>query len=159
MTQRTLVLLRHAKAEHPSGYPQDIDRPLSSRGRADATAAGRWLVEAGLVPELVLCSSAVRTRETWRSAAETVGDIPVVYEPRLYLAGVLDALDLIQKTDASVSVLLVIGHNPTLSALSATLDPDGGGDGLRTAGIAVHRLTGTWESQSAPLIHSHTARA
>jgi phosphohistidine phosphatase len=158
MTRRTLVLLRHAKAEHPNGYPQDIDRPLSSRGRADAAAAGRWLVEAGLVPELVLCSSAVRTRETWRSAAETVGEIPIVYEPRLYLAGVPDALDLIQETDASVSVLLVIGHNPTLSALSATLDPDGG-DGLRTAGIAVHRLTGTWQVRSAPLTHSHTARA
>jgi hypothetical protein len=66
MTMHTLVLLRHAKAERPDRYPQDVDRPLSSRGRADAAAAGRWLADAGLVPDRVLCSPSVRTRDLCR---------------------------------------------------------------------------------------------
>jgi phosphohistidine phosphatase len=164
MSERTLVLLRHAKAEPPDGYPEDIDRPLSRRGRADAEAAGKWLVESGLVPDLVLCSAAVRTRETWQAAASVVGEVPVTYEQSLYLSGAIDALELIQETDAAVSTLLVIGHNPTMSVLSALLDRDGGisGDGLHTSGMAVHRFGDAWsalDAGGAAVREEHTARA
>src|SRR5262249_37395256 len=148
--------------ERPDRYPQDVDRPLSSRGRADAAAAGRWLADAGLVPDRVLCSPSVRTRETWQAAALALGEVPVVYESRLYLNGAKDVFALVRDTDATVSKLLVIGHNPTLSMLSRMLDPKGSTvDGLRTAGVAVHRVDGAWrgiEARSAPLTHEHTAR-
>jgi phosphohistidine phosphatase len=163
MTQRTLVLLRHAKAEPPDNYPEDFDRPLSRRGRADAEAAGKWLVKAGLVPDQVLCSAAVRTRETWQCVSAAVGEVPVTYEQSLYLSNAVEALELIQQTAASVGTLLVIGHNPTMSVLSALLDRDGGisGDGLHTSGLAVHRFDDTWgtlDAQGAPLLEEHTAR-
>jgi phosphohistidine phosphatase len=162
MTTRTLVLLRHAKAERPEGYPADIDRPLSERGRADAAAAGRWLVEAGLVPDHVLCSPSVRTRETWLSAAPIIGQISIGYERSLYSGSPAEMIELIRETGPTVAVLLVIGHNPTVSFVSMGLDPhSGAGEDLRTAGLAVHRFEGTWaelESGKAPRVAEHTAR-
>ena len=61
MPVRTLVLVRHAKAETPGEQP-DFDRALTATGRADADAAGAWLADHGLRPQLVLCSAARRTR-------------------------------------------------------------------------------------------------
>jgi phosphohistidine phosphatase len=162
MTSRTLVLLRHAKAERPDRYPRDIDRPLSARGRADAAAAGRWLADQGIFPDLVLCSPSVRTRQTWEAAGPALGDAPVVYETLLYIGGVDEALELVRQAEATVSTVLMIGHNPTLSILSAVLDPNGStGDGLHTAGLAVHRLDGGWAdfaAKSGPLTQEYTAR-
>jgi phosphohistidine phosphatase len=165
VTTRTLVLLRHAKAEDPDAYPEDIDRPLTPRGLADAAAAGQWLRDGGFVPDLVVCSAAVRTRETWKAASARLGGaIPIVYEQSLYLAGFAEALELVRQTEPTVASLLVIGHNPTVSVLSAMLDPDGGGsaEGLPTAGMAVHRFDHVWrelDAQTAPLVASHTARS
>jgi phosphohistidine phosphatase len=65
---RTLVLLRHAKADRPNGVP-DVDRPLTERGHADSALAGAWLVKHGYVPDLVLASPSRRTRQTWHSVA------------------------------------------------------------------------------------------
>ena len=85
MTVRTLVLLRHAKADNPFGMA-DADRPLTERGLRDARAAGRWLAQQAL-PELVLCSPARRTRQTWQAVAEQLPAqaVPQVrYEPTIY---------------------------------------------------------------------------
>lgn len=146
MTTRTLVLLRHGKSEHPSGVA-DFERALTERGQQDARAAGRWLSAQELVPELVICSSARRARQTWKAAAETAGGAPQVqYERDVYEAShPNDLLELIHVAPPDVGVLLLVGHNPTFEMLSAILDPTGGfPDGLRTAGIAVHQLTGNW---------------
>jgi phosphohistidine phosphatase len=148
MTVRTLVILRHAKAEPPERYEHDVDRPLNARGRRDAVAAGAWLAELG-VPDLVLCSTAVRTRETWQGVLDGLGpsdDEPVVvYERALYSGGVPEALDLVAATQPEVAHVLLIGHDPTLSLLSRLLDPAGSAsDGLSTAGIAVHQFDGAW---------------
>lgn len=176
MTQRTVVLLRHAKAERANGIP-DIDRPLTARGHADAADAGAWLAHQGYLPELVLCSPARRTRQTWHGVAlalsESASDAAaspglaggapgVRYEPAMYDAGAGDVLDLVRSAGESVCVLLLIGHNPTISQLSMLLDPaGGGGDGLRTSGIGVHRFRGAWavcEPGAAPLVAAYTAR-
>jgi phosphohistidine phosphatase len=68
MTERSIVLLRHAKAERPTGAA-DADRPLTARGHADAAAAGAWLAHGGYLPEVVICSPAKRTRQTWHDVA------------------------------------------------------------------------------------------
>ena len=60
----TLAVLRHAKAVQDPGL-DDKDRALTKRGLRDATAAGGRLREAQLIPDLVLCSTALRTRQTW----------------------------------------------------------------------------------------------
>jgi phosphohistidine phosphatase len=167
MTDRSLVILRHAKAEHPRGGRGDIDRPLSPQGHADAAAAGAWLLNKRLIPDLVLCSPAKRTRQTWHAVATALGaDVSAAttrYESRLYDGGLGELLDLIKPTPPEALAVLVIGHNPLLSMLSEMLDPVGGsGGGLRTAGLAVHQAPAPWPEWapgSAPRTHEHTARA
>ena len=158
MTERTLILLRHAKSVDPDPYPTDLERPLSPRGRRDAAAAGEWLREQGFLPDLVLCSTAVRTRETLEGLRLTAA--AVVFEHRLYLGPAHDTLDLLRTSAPDVSTLLVIGHNPTLSMLSDLLAPDALPDeGLATSGIAVHTVHGAWRKLETAVLRSHhTAR-
>lgn len=162
--ERTLVLLRHAKADRPAGVA-DPDRPLTTRGHADAAAAGAWLFRNGLRPELVICSPAKRTRQTWHGVAVALaaGEAPAVdYDQDLYDGGVAELLAQVRKADDAVRTILLIGHNPSISLLSALLDPQRqpDSDGLRTSGLAVHRAT-TWAAfgdTDAELTASHTAR-
>ena len=170
MTSRKLVLLRHAKAETP-GELLDFDRQLTERGRADAGAAGAWLAAQNVRPDLVLCSSATRTRQPWHGVAVALaqaapeGDAAEVrYEDRLYHGGRTEVVDLLRAVPESVETVVIIGHNPTLSDVSLLLRPDGGApatEGLKTAGIAVHEVDdwSTTEPGSMPLIAEHTARA
>jgi phosphohistidine phosphatase len=165
MTVRTLVLLRHAKAQHPAGVA-DIDRPLTDRGHADATAAGAWLSNHGFVPDLVICSPAKRTRQTWHGVALALTTAPEVrYDERLYSGRARDMLSAIMAIEANVATALVVGHNPTVSEVSAMLDPSADSDapdGMRTCAIAVHEITGPWSETvtgQAPVLASCTARA
>lgn len=163
MTIRTLAILRHAKADNPPGV-LDVDRPLTPRGHADATAAGAWLTNRGILPELVICSPSRRTRETWHGVALGLGAAPVVmYERSVYAGEVDDLMALVNEVDPEVSTVVLIGHNPGVSQLSARLDPSGAdADGLRTCGLAVHRSETPWSAWAdgdAPLATSHTARA
>jgi phosphohistidine phosphatase len=162
VTTRTLVLLRHAKAESPAALA-DLDRHLTDRGHADATAAGRWLSVQGYAPQLVLCSPAQRTRDTWLDVAPALSPQPEVrYDQQLYASGVGDLYELIQSVDDGVTALLMVGHNPVLSQLSLDLDEGADPQGLHTAGIAVHRFDGDWAGCTpdvAPIVASHRARA
>lgn len=173
MTNRRLVILRHAKAANPTGVA-DAERPLTDRGHADAAAAGVWLSHSGLAPDLVLCSPARRTRQTWHGVALGLTEaVPtdaeggpasptVRYEEAIYGASVRTLIATVRAAGDAETVVL-IGHNPGLSELSASLDPDKADpEGLRTAGIAVHEVTGAWTDVgpgAAPLSTSHTARA
>jgi phosphohistidine phosphatase len=164
MTHATLVLLRHAKAEPPLQYATDAERPLSTRGHSDATAAGVWLAEQGLIPDRVLCSPALRTRQTWDDVAAAIGAAApeVAYVASMYDAGAEALLRTIAQTSDDVRTLLVVGHNPILSIVSGYLDPAGGdGGSLRTAGIAVHTVEGPWSALAparAPRTRALTAR-
>ena len=164
MSARTLVLLRHAKAERPDGLP-DPDRPLTDRGHADAAAAGAWLLASDHVPDLVLCSPARRTRQTWHSVAIALGGAgspSVRYERDLYDGDADAAVHLIAAAAKEGHSILLIGHNPTISQLSVLLDSEGqaDSDGLRTSGIAVHELPDDWQAGlPAPLRSTYTARA
>lgn len=167
---RRLVIMRHAKAEQPDGV-DDVDRPLTDRGHADSGAAGAWLADSDYVPDLVLCSPAKRTRQTWHGVAIALvndggfSSPSVRYEPALYDGNAMDLLEVVHQTDPAVETILLIGHNPAVSSLSALLDPeaDQDFDGLRTAGIAVYeREGGEWvdfEPDSTPLAATHTARS
>ncbi len=166
MTTRTLVILRHAKTVQSEDLV-DIDRPLTERGHADAGMAGAWLSSHGYRPDLVLCSPARRTRQTWHGIAIALdrAEAPDVrYEQAIYLGGVPEVLGLLRSVPDGYAAVLLVGHNPTVSALSATLDPDAGrdSDGLRTCGLAVHEVDADWADTApghARLVASHTARA
>jgi len=116
----TLVLLRHAKSAWPD--VPDHERPLAGRGRRDAPAMGHWLRIAGYQPDLVLCSTARRARQTWELAQSALGTgPPAVFDRRLYQASVAEILDLIRHTEPSVRTLLVVGHDPGIPELALAL--------------------------------------
>jgi phosphohistidine phosphatase len=159
---RRLVLLRHAKSAWPD--VPDHERPLAPRGRRDAPVAGRWLRDAGYLPDQVVCSTARRARETWELVRDGLGATPPErYEREVYHASATDLLWLARHESAQVRTLLLIGHNPAMHELAVLLaghggsaPPDGGAgaDGggpyerLRvkfpTAAIAVLLAAGTW---------------
>jgi phosphohistidine phosphatase len=136
---RTVVLIRHAKAE--SGEEgSDHERQLTSAGVATARAAGAWLAAA--VPQVVAvwCSSATRARQTWEEAAPALpGDPAVDFDRALYLAGVDDVLDHLASAEAT---LVVVGHNPTLEAALGVLSPEQS-RGMRPGAVAVIEVTDT----------------
>ncbi|MFD5189722.1 SixA phosphatase family protein [Streptomyces sp. NPDC058357] len=151
-TPRRIVLLRHAKAE----WSQDSDheRPLAERGRKDAPVAGRKLVDSGIDLDLALCSTAARTRETWKLAVHEMPHRPrTVYEERLYEASLGELIALINETPDDVHDLLVIGHNPGMHAVADALSESAEGDtlarmtrgGFPTAAFAVVEFTGSWK--------------
>ncbi|MFC7260844.1 SixA phosphatase family protein [Streptomyces lutosisoli] len=127
---RRLVILRHAKSAWPTGVP-DHERPLAPRGRRDAPAAGRALAEADCLPDLALCSTAVRARQTWELAAEQWGTPPPVrFDERLYGADVPELLEAVREVPDQVLTLLLIGHNPGVEELVLELAGDGLDDAL-----------------------------
>lgn len=165
--RRTLILLRHAKAERGAQFA-DFDRPLTPRGRADAGAAGRWLARHDLRPDRVISSPARRTRQTWEAVAVGFADAdgyePVVrYEPELYHGTARDLLKLVREVPPETATLLVVGHNPIVSEASGLLDPaPGEAEWMRTCGLAVHHLAAGWAEvrpYGVPLDRRHTARA
>ncbi|MFH8803247.1 SixA phosphatase family protein [Streptomyces sp. NPDC017936] len=127
---RRLVVLRHAKSARPEGVA-DHERPLAARGGRDAPAAGRALAEADCLPDLALCSTAVRARRTWELASAQWGTPPPVrYEPRLYAADADELLEVVRETPAEVETLLLVAHNPGLRDLVLHLAGDGLDDTL-----------------------------
>ncbi|UYP18085.1 histidine phosphatase family protein [Rhodococcus sp. Z13] len=162
---RTLILLRHGK----SAYPDDVDdrdRPLSPRGRREAGLAGRW-IRANLPPvDAVLCSPATRTRKT---LAEAAVEAPVDYLESLYGADPDTLVAAIRAVPDDVHTLLVVGHEPTLSATALGLITDHGNDAAHqvaekfpTSAVAVLTVPGSWSElaprSGAELVGFHIAR-
>jgi phosphohistidine phosphatase len=138
----TLIVMRHAKAGELPGGP-DFERALRPRGERDSAAAGRWLAGHGLRPDLVLCSAARRTRQTWRRVSEELGGEPELsVERRLYQADSDDLAEIIRETGEQVAAVMYVGHNPAAAELVGLLtgsEPD-----FPTAAIAVIALPGNW---------------
>jgi phosphohistidine phosphatase len=145
--------LRHAKAaqEAPVGGG-DHERPLSPRGRRDAAALGRVLVDGGLdlgdvgLPTYVLCSTAVRTTETAERVVAALG-VTLDRRRRLYYGAPSDVLDEVRTLPDDVVSAMVVGHNPTTAELAQRLLVPGdeglsilGGHGFPTCGLALVRL-------------------
>jgi phosphohistidine phosphatase len=140
--QRQLIVMRHAKAGELPGGP-DIERALRPRGRRNASAAGHWLAERDLVPELVLCSSARRARQTWQYVgAELAGEPEVINDPRLYEAGAADLLDIFGQARTGVRSLMYVGHNPAAAEVTEILTGDA--VDFPTAAIAIIGLDVGW---------------
>jgi phosphohistidine phosphatase len=166
---KVLILFRHAKAEQVFGKP-DHERELTERGRRDAAAAGRWMHEHELGPELVLCSPSTRARQTWECAVEggACGET-VEYERAIYSGGPRGVLQAVREWGGDAQVLAVVGHNPTMAELASSLCEGNGSlqaheclaAGFPTSTVAVLRYAGPWErldTGAASLERCHTAR-
>ena len=116
-----LHLLRHAKSDRDSAI-EDHERPLSRRGREMARLVGDSLPAALGVLDLVLCSPALRTRQTAELVLAGFGPSPrVLYEDGLFLAGAAALLRRLRRLDLGSAAVLVIGHNPGLHELAVAL--------------------------------------
>lgn len=119
---RRLVLLRHAKSAWPDGV-SDYQRPLAPRGQEAASRLGHYLAAQGLLPDLLLVSPALRTRETLALVSEGL-PLPagvVVEEPRLYDASISTLLQVVRAVPAETRSLMLIGHNPSLAEMAVLL--------------------------------------
>jgi phosphohistidine phosphatase len=119
MPVKRLLLVRHAKSSWSDPDLSDHDRPLNGRGREAATTVGRHLRGSGLRPDLVLCSSATRTRQT----LERLGfdDAAVAVEDQLYGASATALLSRLRAVPGDVQTLMVIAHNPGIEDLARLL--------------------------------------
>ena len=136
-----LVLMRHANACAPAPGQTDEARELSPTGLAEAARAGAWLDAHCGRPDAILCSPAVRTRQTLRQLMVTGGDWPEpAYEPRIYEAGgqtLLELLDETMRPGDGVSRVWMIGHNPGMQQLALHFDRSDDYRGVPTAAIAL----------------------
>lgn len=120
MADRLLAVVRHAKAGEAPGHP-DIDRPLTSRGRRNAAAAGEWLRDSGVRLDAVLCSTARRARETWAEMAAALDAPEPNVERRVYDADPPTLLAVLGELPDEVGAAALVGHNPGMHALVALL--------------------------------------
>ncbi len=119
---KTIFLLRHAKSSWDDRSLADHDRPLSERGRRAAPRIGVYMRGAGCQPDLVLCSTSERTRQTLKAVLSELDVEPVVeFEEELYLAAPSAMIDLVRSVPDTVEAVLLVGHNPGTGMLAGEL--------------------------------------
>jgi phosphohistidine phosphatase len=148
---RRIDLLRHAKSSWDEPWLADHDRPLTARGRRAATRIGRYLREAGAEPELILCSTARRARDTL-ALLELAS--PASVEGELYGASANALLERFRETSDELHSLLLVGHNPGIQDVAVLLAADGSlrtelGSGFPTAALATLTFDGSWRKLRA----------
>ncbi len=159
---RQLLLLRHAKSSWDRPDLDDAARPLNARGQRAAPLMGRYISGRGLVPDLVLCSTAVRARQTLELVTaewETVGDTEtkVTMRSSLYLASAGELSSMVRRMDDEAERVMFIGHNPGMAAFARLLSEEGDPEGLKamaakfpTAALAVIDLDISSWKNTAP---------
>ena len=143
---KQLHLLRHAKSSWDEPWLADHDRPLAPRGRRAGKKLAKHLRHAGIRPDLVLCSSSKRTRETLDLIHPALGDAVVEIEEGLYAADSVQLLSRLREVPESTNSVLVIAHNPGLQDLALTLaaEPTRLPEAFPTAALASFAFDGRW---------------
>lgn len=154
----TLSLLRHAKSSSDRARIRDIERPLAPRGERTAPLMGRFIAEHHLEPDLILCSTSKRTRQTLDLILPKLTTRPeVAYDDDLYLAEPEGMLQVLRARSGTRKRVMIIGHNPGLQALALILSGAGRTADLKairakfaTAGLAVLNFTAPDWSGATP---------
>lgn len=171
MTATRIVLIRHAKTEQvgPAGLG-DHGRRLLPRGESDARAAGAWLVEQGLIPDLVLCSSAARAQQTWEfmvAGDDALSQVTVWREPAIYEASPEDLIQAFSEVPTTALTVAMVGHAPGIPSLVVELADTQRADrgalaafngGYPTMGMAVLESASGIGIASMALTTMHTVR-
>ena len=149
-----LHLLRHAKSSWDDPDLPDSERPLNKRGRRAAKTMARHMRDEGVAPQLVLCSPALRTRQTLERIEPALGKRLVQVEPSLYGAGVGVLLEHVRAVPETIDSVLVIGHNPGLQDLAVGLARPGPATQelaakFPTAALATLAFRGRWADLDA----------
>jgi len=156
-TERTLMLLRHAKAAQSAGKV-DHERDLAPRGRIDARAVGQWLSDPskGVALDLVLCSTSERTRQTADGLVAGGASLRETrFDERIYSASAESLLEVLREVPESVNAVLMIGHAPGIPVLATALGNLEAGTtqaidllskGFPTSGLAILGYKGRWSA-------------
>ena len=147
MKPKTLYLVRHAKSSWDSDAVTDHERILNKRVLHDAPMMGRRLADSGVMPELIICSSATRAQVTAQLIAAEIG-----YEERqieiisdIYGAGANGLMEIIQNLDPSLNQIMLVGHNPDITELVNRLS-NAHITNMPTCSIATLQIaSGSWE--------------
>jgi phosphohistidine phosphatase len=154
MSERTLILLRHAKSDW-SGDEADIARPLAKRGRRQAPDAGGWLAANIDSIDLAVVSPALRARSTWGLVSAGLGVPPRTrIDDRVYAASGRELLTVVRELSDDVETVVLVGHNPGIEDLVSMLT--GQWASMPTSALAVITVSGSW-STAGP--HSAVLRA
>ena len=122
---KRLAILRHAKSSWDDPTLDEFNRPLNERGWKAARRIGSEMKRRGIEFDLVLSSTAARTRETIDGVAEKYEfRAPIRFEQQLYLASEARLLALVRGLDEEVRAPLIVGHNPGLELLVSSLTSD-----------------------------------
>lgn len=144
MTERTLILIRHAKSDW-SGGEADIARPLAKRGRRQAPDAGRWLNAHIDAIDLVVVSPAERTRSTWQLVSAELDALPRSrVDDRVYAASGTELLAVVRELPDDLHTVVLVGHNPGIEELVSRLT--GESAAMPTSAIAVIAVPGSWSA-------------
>ena len=112
-----ITFLRHGKSENPKAGVSDFDRALVNRGQQNANTIGSLIVRQKILPDLILVSPAMRTKQTYEIASQSWPDIPVEFVDSLYEATANQLMYVIDERAGQSQNMLVIGHNPSLVVL------------------------------------------
>jgi phosphohistidine phosphatase len=129
---KQLFVLRHVKSSWDETGLEDHERPLAPRGRRAVKALGEHFRSEGIAPALILCSSAVRTRETLAGSG-LEGES--VIEDELYAASPGQVLERLNRLPAELRSAMVIGHNPAMQVLVLRLAASGAASELDGSGL------------------------
>ncbi|WP_460712780.1 SixA phosphatase family protein [Nocardioides dilutus] len=142
MTERTLILLRHAKSDW-SGGEADIARPLAKRGRRQAPDAGRWLAANIDRVDLAVVSPANRARSTWDLVSGVLDMSPRTrIDDRVNAASDDELLAVVRELPDDLETVVLVGHNPGLEDLILLLTGDWAP--MPTSALAVITVSGSW---------------
>ena len=165
---RTLLLMRHAKSDWPTGPGNDFERPLTDRGNKDASRIGRWIQEHDWLPDQIICSPAKRVKQTVDHLCQQIGidSRAVGYDKRIYEADQNHLLNMLKETNSLTTRLLMVGHNPSFSDLLNFLCSDSTHPSvdrsMSSAALAVIALKAPWSAldqgsgELMSLIQPHT---
>lgn len=161
---KELYLLRHAKSDWDDDSISDHERPLNKRGFRDAPAMGNLMKREGMVPDLVVSSTALRAKTTAELVTKEINRKPadIILMGSLYLASAAEILAQIRQTDESTERLLLVAHNPGITNLVNRLagNPVNSIE-MPTCGLAQFIFPGKWcdaNYASFRLIHFYTPK-
>jgi len=151
---RQIHLLRHAKSSWDDPGLPDRDRPLAERGERAAETMGVYLKSRQIRPDLVLCSSALRARQTLEAIVPSIGDAETGIEDDLYAAEADGLLERLRRIPDGIASVLLIAHNPGMQDLALELASEGERlERLRqkfpTAALATLAFDGRWDELRA----------
>ena len=141
----SLYLLRHAKSSWADVTIDDHDRPLRDKGRRRAARLAAWLEERSLGCDLVLCSTALRARQTLEIVRPVLGSPEVRFDDGIYRADARDLVALLRLTPAGIGRVMVVGHDPVLQMTAQCL-------ALSASGDAMDRLTRKYSTSAFAML-------